>query len=61
MLQLTPERFLKIGDIAELLLVTTRTLRRWIKAGIFPPPVALTGRVKRWRRGDVEHWIASHK
>ena len=32
----TPHRFLTIAEVAELLQVCTRTVRRWIKSGVLP-------------------------
>ena len=37
------------------------TIYRWIKAGIFPKPVALGPRLRAWRRADIEHYLATLK
>lgn len=42
------------AELALLLGVSARTLERWRTAGTFPEPVALSPRVIRYRRADVE-------
>jgi predicted DNA-binding transcriptional regulator AlpA len=34
-----PERFLSPEGICQLLSISSRTLRRWVRAGVFPPPL----------------------
>jgi predicted DNA-binding transcriptional regulator AlpA len=34
-----PERFLSPEGICQLLSISSRTLRRWVRAGVFPPPI----------------------
>ena len=49
---LTPE------TLAYFLHVSLRTARRWRNEPGFPAPLRL-GTVSRWRRSDIEQWIAS--
>jgi predicted DNA-binding transcriptional regulator AlpA len=42
-------------EVAQHFHVCRRTLWRWVKAGTFPPPVSVNGRVKRWPR-EVLDW-----
>lgn len=46
--------------VAKLLSVSVRTLFGMRAIGAFPPPVVLPRkRVRRWRRADVESWVAA--
>lgn len=44
-------------EVARLLGVNARTLRRLVLAGELPAPVRIGKRTVRWRRGDVEEWL----
>ncbi len=39
--------------------VKRSTLYDWLKAGTFPKPVALGGRLVGWRESDVTAWLDS--
>lgn len=52
---------LTAGDLARLLQVSRRTLWRLLAAGLLPRPIALSGRLRRWLRDDIEHWIETRK
>jgi excisionase family DNA binding protein len=43
-------------DIASLLKVSTRQVRRLKSAGTLPKPIKI-GRLTRWRHADVQAWI----
>lgn len=45
-----------IGQVADMLQVSSLTVRRMWQRGGFVAPVSL-GRVIRWRREDVENWL----
>ncbi|NMC21743.1 MAG: helix-turn-helix domain-containing protein [Thermogutta sp.] len=47
-----------VDDVARLLSVSRRTVWRMRDSGHLPAPVRLGGAI-RWRRGDIENWIAS--
>ena len=47
---------LTIGQVADLLQISTLTVRRMWQRGEFVAPVSL-GRVIRWRKTDVEDWL----
>lgn len=51
------EKLLKISEVAEILGVTTQTLRKWDKAGKFTPTHTVGGH-RRYRLSDVEKVIA---
>ena len=46
------------NEVLRLLGITQCSLHRWVRAGKFPAPIALSPKVHRWRRGEVEAWIA---
>jgi len=52
-----PSAMLGIDDVAKLLGVSGRHVRRLVDMGKCPPPVRL-GRSCRWPRVTVERWIA---
>jgi predicted DNA-binding transcriptional regulator AlpA len=55
-----PPGSLLIGarELAALLSWSVRSVRRGNAAGLLPPPVKVGGSV-RWRREEVERWIAA--
>jgi predicted DNA-binding transcriptional regulator AlpA len=42
---------------AKLLSITRRTLDRMVSAHEIPPPIRITGRMKRWRLTELLEWI----
>ena len=52
-------RFYKIEDVADLLDVSTRTVRRWIDAG--PLKVHRFGRSVRIAEADLRGFVATHR
>lgn len=51
---------LKVGQVAQKLGVSPRTVWRLVSGGQLPRPVAI-GRCKRWHRADVEVFVKSLK
>lgn len=49
------EQMLTRKDVASLLQVSVRTVRRMEESGEFPPPVYV-GRGERWTLGEVRAW-----
>lgn len=49
---------LDASELARLLCISKATLWRLRENGKLPPPIALTSQCLRWRRDDVEAWIA---
>jgi len=45
-------------DVANLLRINPSTVYRKVKAGEFPQPVKLSAGVVRWRREDIEAYMA---
>jgi len=48
---------LSVDQLARLLDVSVRTVWRLRDAGKLPPPLRIGGGV-RWRRADIQNWIA---
>lgn len=46
-----------VDDVAALLAVSPRTVRRMADSGAMPPPVRLASLV-RWRLADLDRWLA---
>ena len=49
---------LKAEEVAALMAISTRTLWRLVSVDSFPQPVRIGGSV-RWRKSEIENWIAS--
>jgi predicted DNA-binding transcriptional regulator AlpA len=49
------------SDVAQLLGVSTKSVDRWVAAGLLPPPLKITARTLRWPRDTVETAIAGLK
>jgi predicted DNA-binding transcriptional regulator AlpA len=45
-------------DVAKLLGMTTKTVRRLAERGLFPRPLRINHRLLRWRLADVRRWMA---
>ena len=55
---MTPERpLLKVDEVAALLGISPRHFTRLVGRGDAPAPIRL-GESIRWRRGDIDKWIA---
>jgi predicted DNA-binding transcriptional regulator AlpA len=50
-------------QVATLCGVTTRTVFRWLEAGILPNEIRIGGNPKspiRWKKTDIEAWLAAN-
>lgn len=45
------------GALSQALGRSTRALRRDVKSGDFPAPLAIGKRAIAWRKADIEEWI----
>ena len=52
------QRFVSVLDVAEMLNVSSETVRRLTDRGAMPKPVRF-GRAVRYRLSDLESWIAN--
>lgn len=57
---LPDEALLRERQLRPILPFSGVTLWRRCKAGDFPQPVRLAGRITCWRWGDVRQWLESH-
>jgi len=48
------------GELADLLQVSRPTIRRWWWRKLLPAPVKL-GAVIRWRKSDINEWLAEQE
>jgi excisionase family DNA binding protein len=55
------ERLLTTIEAAEYLNVSRRTLARWLREGIGPPSIKLPSGARRYRKADLDRWIAEHQ
>jgi excisionase family DNA binding protein len=55
------ERLLTTAEAADYLNVSRRTLSRWLAEGIGPPSIKLPSGARRYRKADLDRWIAEHR
>jgi len=48
--------YITLQEIADTLLVSTRSIERWIAKKQFPQPIRV-GRLLRWRRSTIENFL----
>jgi len=51
----------RVSEVSKILSVSQSTIWRWTKAGLFPKPKKIGGRVTVWTRDSIEEFIASQK
>ena len=56
MITATTRRMWNLSETAEELGVSTKTIHKWLKAGIFPRPLRV-GKVWRWKPEEIEAWM----
>jgi prophage regulatory protein len=59
--ELNSNELLKRAAVLALVQIDNVTLWRWTKRGAFPAPVRIGSRAVRWRRSDVDRWLAELK
>ena len=57
---MVPGRLLSVGDLAELLQIDPKTVRRWREAGKLPPGIEIGG-IVRWRSENVDAWLEEQR
>lgn len=57
---LLSQRFLKVGEVAQLLQLSVRTIWRMRSAGELPAPMVFRGAV-RWPAKELMAWLADHR
>jgi prophage regulatory protein len=56
---LTQEELLTSAQVARLTSYSVKQIYNLTRAGKLPPPLRLSARRLRWRRADIEAWLAS--
>lgn len=54
----TPSLMVDAKEVAQLINVSIATLWRMRSSGKLPPTVTLSAGCVRWRRADIERWVA---
>jgi excisionase family DNA binding protein len=54
----TATKPLSTKQVCELLNITDRTLRNWVRHGVFPRPLPIGRRKKWWNADDVERALS---
>ncbi len=52
------ETYVTTQDVLVMLGIAQRTLYDWVRSGRFPAPIRLTRRSLRYRRSDVDRFLA---
>lgn len=55
-MRLSNEDYMQISDLAEMLGITTRTIRLYEKIGLVEPPKRTDGRVRYYEKADVKRF-----
>ena len=55
---LPPVELLKKLEVARILGISVQTVVRMTESGRLPEPLRLSAKTIRWRRADIEVWIA---
>jgi DNA-binding transcriptional MerR regulator len=58
---LTEEHLLTQRQAAAYLNVSITTLQRWRRNGIGPPSIVLPNGYRRFRKSDLDAWLAQHE
>jgi excisionase family DNA binding protein len=48
----------RISELADVLGLSRGTIRKWLAQGVIPKPVEIDGN-RRWRRHEIEDWLAA--
>ena len=49
--------FMSRGDVLKLFDISVQTLRRWQNERQFPDAIAVSGKVRMYRKSEVEDWL----
>ena len=52
------EKLLRRDEVEDLVGLATTSVYRLMRAGSFPEPVRVGARAVRWRRSELEEWLA---
>ena len=54
-----PPELLRCAEVVQRFGIDKTQIYRLMRAGDFPPPVRIGRRSVRWRREDLDRWVAS--
>jgi predicted DNA-binding transcriptional regulator AlpA len=52
-----PPDWVTADTLAYLIECSRKSIDEWVKSGILPRPVRISGTSLRWRRADVDDWL----
>ena len=52
-------RLMTVQEVAAACGISVPSVWRWARQGTFPTPVRVAKRSTRWRRNEIEAWLAS--
>ena len=55
---ISPNQLLKLSEVKQMVGLASSTIYRKVGGGEFPAPLQLGPRTVRWRRGELETWLA---
>ena len=53
------DKLLTIKEVTEICGISRSTIHRLMKRGLFPLPVRVSPRAVRWRKSDIDRWLAT--
>ena len=56
-----PLRFMRMGEVIEMVGVSRATFYRWINHGTYPKQIQLVGKSVVWNERDVIDWMNAQK
>lgn len=54
----TPNRYIRMPEVLELVGVSWLTLLRWERQGSFPKRYKIGPRIVAWKESEIEQWFA---
>lgn len=55
--QASPERFLRVGEVSEMVSLGKTTIYKYVAEGTFPAPCPTGGNRVAWLRSEVLRWM----
>jgi len=52
-----PDRLMTIKEVAERLALSVSAIEKWVAQGLFPAPIRLNGKAKRFRPAAARQWL----
>lgn len=55
------DRLVRLSEVVNLTGISTSTIRRLEKQGVFPPRLQISANVVAWRLHDIDKWIDNRR